>query len=125
MQVLFSESHEFGVHRGLGLIPGKVLPIPRRGSFKVPHVGWSAIRPSADGCWHGTVLERVHPSTRAYFVHSLAAIPDVSEDRLAETDYGGFCIPAAVRRRSVTGCQFHPEKSGPAGLAILRRFLEI
>jgi glutamine amidotransferase len=123
MQLFFTESAEFGRHAGLNLLPGRVVEIPRRAGFKVPHTGWSEIAPPPNAAWSGSVLADLPSGTHAYFVHSFSAQPACEEDRLADTDYGGFRISAAVRRGNVTGCQFHPEKSGPAGLAILRRFL--
>ncbi len=123
MQLLFTASDEFGRHQGLDLIPGRVVEIPRRTGFKVPHTGWSEIAPPPQADWSGSVLAETPVGTRAYFVHSFSAQPERDTDRLADTDYGGFRISAAVRRANVSGCQFHPEKSGPAGLAILRRFL--
>lgn len=125
MQMLLEESTEFGMHCGLGIIPGKVVEIPRRPGFKVPHIGWSRIHPRVGGSWEGSLLAGTPDGTRGYFVHSFSAVPTHEEDRLADTDYGGFRISAAVRRGNVTGCQFHPEKSGPAGLAMVKRFLQL
>jgi glutamine amidotransferase len=128
MQMLASSSEEFGVHDGLGLIPGRVRPVPdhdvdgRR--QKLPHTGWTALH-CPSGCdWIGSPLEGTAERTAVYVVHSFAVEPEDQVHRLADCDYGGHRICAAVRRDRVFGCQFHPEKSGPAGLAILRRFLE-
>lgn len=125
MQMLLGESAEFGCHPGLGFIPGRVVEIPRQPGFKVPHIGWSRIHPRPGGSWAGSLLRDTPPGTRVYFVHSFSAVPQAEADRLADTDYGGFRISAAIQRGNVIGCQFHPEKSGPAGLAMVRHFLSL
>jgi glutamine amidotransferase len=128
MQMMVSESEEFGRHEGLGIIPGKVTAI--RGAdasgtpVKVPHIGWSALaRPGTRPGWGGTILAGTAEKTSAYFVHSFTVVPDREEDRLADTWYGDCRVSAAIQRGSVSGCQFHPEKSGPNGLRIIRNFL--
>lgn len=130
MQMLFETSAEFGVHAGLGLIEGKIAAIepgledgvPR----KVPHIGWSPLLlPPARAGWDGTLLQDVAPETPAYFVHSYTAVPAHEAHRLADAAYGEARIAAAVRKGQIYGCQFHPEKSGATGLAILRSFLAL
>ena len=118
MQLLFEESHEYGTHKGLGLLPGKVLPlagcIPE--DLKIPHMGWNALsftRPHP-------LWEAQPPAPHVYFVHSYYA-DCPGEILLARTHYGKP-VTAAVGKDSVLGCQFHPEKSGRAGLSILRAF---
>lgn len=130
MQLLFDYSLEFGRHEGLGLIAGHAEHIPAidaSGTRKVPHVGWSELRvPAADGDWRGTVLEDAAPGkAAAYFVHSYNCVPDDPSCLLAEADYDGFAITAAVMRDNIIGCQFHPEKSADVGLRLLERFLAI
>lgn len=124
MQLLMERSEEFGDHEGLGIVPGAVRRLPRGGSdgLKLPHVGWSALSPAAP--WAGTPLAGAAPGAEFYFVHSFAAVPSEAAHRLAACAYGEEAFCAALRRDSVVGCQFHPEKSGPAGLDILKRFLE-
>lgn len=123
MQLLLEESEEFGVTPGLGLIPGRVIPVPARtvrGEVqKIPHIGWSALQP---GEWKGTLLQDSHAGEATYFVHSFMAVPTNSAHRIADCLYGGHLIPATIGRDQITGCQFHPEKSGEVGLKILRRF---
>jgi glutamine amidotransferase len=121
MQMLFSESHEFGRHAGLDVVPGSVVPIPLEAGIKIPHVGWNRLYPAAD--WAGSSLHNTEVGTPVYFVHSLMAVPDRAEDRLADAIYGTSVIAAAVRRGRVEGLQFHPEKSGPTGLAMVAAFL--
>jgi len=129
MQLLLEESEEFGVTAGLGLISGRVLPMPDltlSGAIqKIPHIGWSALQPSgASERWRDTLLKDNQAGDAAYFVHSFMAVPSESVNRIADCVYGGHLIPAVIGREKITGCQFHPEKSGEVGLKILRRFLE-
>lgn len=128
MQLLLEESEEFGLTSGLGLIPGRVIPVPAKTlsgeMLKIPHIGWSALQPSSGSRgWHGTLLQDNLQGEAAYFVHSFMAVPSDPAHRIAECEYGGYLIPAAIGRDQITGCQFHPEKSGDVGLKILRRFI--
>ncbi len=127
MQMLVSVSEEFGEHAGLGLIPGRVIPVPHLGTDgmprKIPHVGWSALAAPTGVDWGKTLLDGSPQGTAVYLVHSYRVVPDDKSQVLAECSYGGHAIVAAVRSANVTGCQFHPEKSGPAGLRMLSAFL--
>jgi len=129
MQMLFDASEEFGEHQGLGLIPGRVVAVPGTtlsgNSHKIPHIGWTGIYPAsaATADWDATILARTPPGTAMYFVHSFTGVPKHSEHRLADADYGGRRVSAVVRRDNIFGTQFHPEKSGEAGLDIIRSFL--
>jgi glutamine amidotransferase len=127
MQLLLEESDEFGVTAGLGLIPGRVIAVPNLTllgeSQKIPHIGWSALQPSNVAVsWQHTLLEDSRPGEAAYFVHSFMAVPTNSTHRIADCQYGSHKIAATIGRDNITGCQFHPEKSGEVGLKILRRF---
>lgn len=127
MQLLLEESEEFGMTAGLGLLAGRVVPVPiqtRSGETqKTPHIGWSALQPSgASGQWRGTLLQDNVPGEAVYFGHSFMAAPTEPGHRIADCVYGGHLIPAVIGRDHITGCQFHPEKSGTVGLKILRRF---
>lgn len=129
MQLLFDESEEFGRNEGLGLIPGKVVPVPNTqgdgGKLKVPHIGWQGLVPADGQVWDGTILSGLRSGEAAYFVHSyMAAVADKGH-LLAECIYGGHHVAAVVVRDNVFGCQFHPEKSGEVGLRILRAFCEL
>lgn len=126
MQMLMDHSLEFGSHQGLGIVPGHVAAIPAD-SRKVPHIGWSALQvPAMRDCWQDTVLADAQPGvSSAYFLHSFACVPVDAADRLADADYDGFAICAAIQRENVIGFQCHPEKSGPTGLRILERFLDL
>lgn len=123
MQLLFEESHEFGVWPGLGLIPGKVIPMEGvvPADSKIPHIGWNALHFPKDKARH-PLLATVAEDECVYFVHSFFAT-DCDEAVIATTEYGAE-LTAAVAKGSVMGCQFHPEKSGPVGLGILRTFCE-
>jgi glutamine amidotransferase len=128
MQMLLSASEEFGEHEGLDIVPGRVRAIPptttQGKAHKIPHIGWSALELPADfASWRGTILEGINPGTTVYFVHSFTAVPAAAGHRLADCHYGGRLISAAVRHEAVSGCQFHPEKSGETGLRILQNFL--
>ena len=122
MQLLFEESLGFGRWEGLGLIPGKVVPmegvIPA--DYKIPHIGWNALHfPQKD---RHPLLGTVQEGDCVYFVHSFYAT-DCDEAVIATAEYGAE-LTAAVARGTVMGCQFHPEKSGDVGLNILRTFCE-
>jgi imidazole glycerol-phosphate synthase subunit HisH len=127
MQMLASVSEEFGEHQGLDLIPGRVRSVPavdvEGRPHKIPHIGWSALRTPAGAEWQGSILENTPPGSAVYLVHSFAVVPDDPSHRLADCHYGGHAIAAAIWRGPISGCQFHPEKSGDVGLAILARFL--
>ena len=130
MQMLLQIGEEFGEHAGLGVIPGRVRAIPGTTSngrpHKIPHIGWSAlIRPARDTAWDGTILDGIAPGSTCYFVHSFTAEPDEERFRLADCDYNGRRISAALRAGNVYGTQFHPEKSGEVGLRILKNFLAL
>jgi glutamine amidotransferase len=128
MQLLLEESEEFGITEGLGLIPGRVIPVPAQTlsgeAQKIPHIGWSALQPTdLSSGWKETLLQNNNPRDSVYFVHSYMAAPTNPAHCIAECIYGGHRIPAAIRRDQITGCQFHPEKSGEVGLKILRKFI--
>ena len=130
MQMLFEVSEEFGEHEGLGILPGRVRALPNRtvagGEQRVPHIGWNQLRaPASDRTWTDSVLGSfVDEEPAMYFVHSFSADPGLQSDRLADCIYGGHRICAAVQRGNVTATQFHPERSGEAGLQLLRAFVE-
>jgi len=128
MQMLLDESVEFGVTEGLGLIRGRVIPVPAitAGGYpqKIPHVGWNAlVLPHGREDWKDTLLQEVKPGESVYFVHSFMASPVDPGHRIADCLYGAMPVSAAIARGNVFGCQFHPEKSGEVGLKVLRRFL--
>ncbi len=120
MQLLFDKSYEYGEHEGLGLVHGNIRSIAEviPADYKIPHIGWNAL-----------VMAKPHPLFRyvregdyVYFVHSFYAA-DCADAVIATAHYGAP-LTAAVADGRVYGCQFHPEKSGDVGLAILRAFCE-
>ena len=129
MQLLLDESEEFGVTKGLGLIPGRVIPIPIKFNnieHKIPHIGWSEIHKSKKNLdWQNTVLQSTSNRDSFYFVHSFMAQPDKIKHQLANCLYGGINIPTVLKSKNIVGCQFHPEKSGNSGLNFLNSFLKI
>jgi glutamine amidotransferase len=132
LQLLMSVSHEFGVHQGLNLIPGSVLRFdhPRSGAqpLKVPQVGWNRIffRHGGDGSCKAadSPLGAVPDGAYMYFVHSYHVVPQDPDVVLATAVYGDIEFCCGLRRANVFGCQFHPERSGPQGLEIYRRWLQ-
>ena len=121
MQLLFETSEEYGVHRGLGLLRGRVVGMEGRlpETLKIPHIGWNALhitRPSP-------LLREIKEGECVYFVHSFYA-EDCGDSLIATAEYGRE-LTAAVQKENVMGCQFHPEKSGDVGLRILRAFSEV
>jgi glutamine amidotransferase len=121
---------EFGQHAGLNIIPGRVIAIPKVGAdglaHKIPHIGWASLEmPPERNDWGGTILDQVSPGNSVYLVHSYHFVPNDPTNRLADCNYDGFRISAAISRGKIYGCQFHPEKSGEIGLRIIRRFLDL
>lgn len=122
MQLLFEQSSEYGTHQGLGLIPGKVeplLPQVEPLGLKVPHMGWNQLQ-----------IQRPDPFLKyfrnreyVYYVHSFYAT-SCQDYLLAQSPYG-VQVPGLVKNGKVYGAQFHPEKSGDAGLRLLRAFGEL
>lgn len=125
MQLLFEESHEYGVHKGLGLIKGSIASIAedlKRAELtglKVPHIGWNALS-FTDG---EPLFKYIKQGAHVYYVHSFYG-KDCEKSLIASSLYG-IRITGAVRNGNVYGTQFHPEKSGAAGLSILRAFMEV
>ncbi len=127
-QLLMSESREFGVHEGLGLIEGTVERLPGEAAFgagghglnrlKVPQVGWNMIAPRQGGDWRGSMLEGLASGSYMYFVHSYHVRPSDPAVVLATSGFGGHDFCSALGKGNITACQFHPEKSGRDGLRV-------
>ncbi len=123
MQMLFDESEEFGLHRGLGLVPGRVTRFPagmhEAGErLKVPHMGWNSIRIRRTA----PVFEGIADHSYVYFVHSYYCQADHPADVAASCIYGDVEFCAAVWRDNLMATQFHPEKSQAIGLRIFENF---
>ncbi len=130
MQVLLEVGEEFGEHAGLGILPGRVTPVPASGAdgkpHRIPHIGWNVLVPPAHAPdWGDSILAGLPAEPAVYFVHSFAPVPADEKDRLADCYYNGRQLCAAVHSGNAYGCQFHPEKSGPTGLRILENFLKL
>lgn len=117
LQLLFTESEEMGLHRGLGVFSGRVIRFSQ--SLTVPHMGWNQIHRRRDH----PLLKGVPDGAFVYFAHSYHATTDDETILVATTDYGDH-FPSIVARDNIWAVQFHPEKSGCVGLTILRNFLE-
>ena len=121
MQMLFDRSYEYGEYEGLGLIPGEIVPMEGRipKDLPIPHIGWNELmlkQPSP-------LMKNTANGDYVYFVHSYYA-ETPAEYVIATTDYG-VEMTAAVQKDNVSGCQFHPEKSGSVGERILKNFLDL
>ena len=121
MQLLFETSYEYGIHRGLGLIPGEIRPIAEviPAGLKIPHIGWNALSFPGE---KSPLFRYINEGDHVYFVHSYYAA-NCGDSVIATAEYGAP-LTAAAQRGNVFGCQFHPEKSGAVGLNILRAFCE-
>jgi imidazole glycerol-phosphate synthase subunit HisH len=117
-QLLFDASEEFGDTDGLGLIPGRVVPLPP--GERVPHIGWSRV----EGRANEPLLAGLAGGAWMYFVHSFVATPS-NGGTIATVSFGGRPVCAAARRGRICGVQFHPEKSGASGARLLANFLEL
>ena len=122
MQLLFEESEEYGLHKGLGLLPGRVVAMEGRlpAGLPIPHIGWNGLTLTNPAC---PLFRDTKDGDCVYFVHSYYA--EGCGDALAATAEYGWDLTATVWRDNVCGCQFHPEKSGPVGLQMLRAFVEV
>jgi glutamine amidotransferase len=127
MQMLASRSFEFGTHKGLDVIPGEVVAIPKLTAtgqlHKIPYIGWAPITETRTGSFENTPLKSISPGEYVYLVHSFHLEPCNPADKIAFYDYDGVEVTASVRHGNIFGCQFHPEKSGAVGLRIVAAFL--
>lgn len=116
LQLLFSESEEFGRHEGLGWVKGKVLRF-QSDTLKIPHMGWNTLKVQKKT----PLLKGLPESPMVYFVHSYHAVPDDPEWVISTTDYGSPLV-STIGRENVFAVQFHPEKSQNVGLSVLKNF---
>jgi len=132
LQILFSESEEHGVCKGLDIIKGKVkrfspsAPTSRRGEIKIPHMGWNQVRKqkTEDREQKTDILKDIPDNSYFYFVHSYYVEPEDKNTIIATTEYGRDFV-SAVNKGNIWGVQFHPEKSSDMGLKILKNFVEL
>ncbi|MDR1366220.1 MAG: imidazole glycerol phosphate synthase subunit HisH [Holosporales bacterium] len=130
MQLFMSIGEEFGEHNGLDIISGKVKSLPpvndAGDAVKIPHIGWGAvINAQNDDLWENSVLKGVKPGEFVYFVHSFVVDTNDKHLCIAQCVHDGIRIPAVIKSGNVYGCQFHPEKSGPVGMRIIKNFLAL
>lgn len=130
MQLLFSLSEEFGRHEGLQLLRGNVVRLNETDAegrrVKIPHVGWSALFSASTGLsWDASILNGLTQGESVYFVHSYVPKPEEPAVVAAQMRHGGRAYCAMVQQKNLVGCQFHPEKSGEAGLFMLRNFISL
>ena len=140
MQLLMTESQEFGRHRGLGIIEGEVVrleaSVEGQRLLKVPQVGWNRINAMGSGRhngggdvtgtpWASSLLEGVGDGEYMYFVHSFYPKPVDTRAVVSTTRYGDIEFYSSLRLGGVFACQFHPERSGPAGLRIYQNLAEL
>ena len=126
MQMLMTESEEFGVTKGIALIEGSVvkLPVNDPENDKLPHVSWNEIEKAGIN-WDKTIFSNIKNSTDMYFVHSYVAVPDNKENILSTTNYSGFDFCSSIKKNNIYGCQFNPEKSAQDGLKVIENFVKI
>ena len=120
LQLLFQSSDESPGVEGLGILDGRIVAIPSKAGYKIPHMGWNSIH-IKEGA---KLFQNVAQESYVYFVHSYYLKADHQEDVAASTDYI-VPIHASVEHGNVFACQFHPEKSGDTGLEILKNFCSI
>lgn len=124
-QLMLGTGHEFGIFNGLNIIKGKVVHFPKlQSNEKVPQIGWNGVYQSSQ-TWTRSIFNSMEENFDVYFVHSYILVPDSKEDVFGLTKYGEYEFCSAIRRGNVYGCQFHPEKSGPVGLKIIKNFINI
>ena len=123
MQLLFDRSFEYGEHAGLGLVPGQVVDLHddlEDKTLKVPHMGWNSLQIVKDY----PLFKYFKDGEHVYYVHSFYA-KNCAASTLGTSQYGNVAVTGAVRCGNVWGTQFHPEKSGDAGLRLLKAFAEL
>lgn len=129
MQLLLDKSFEFGIHNGLGFIRGEVVKIKERNlKIKLPHIGWNKVMVTKNNFNHENKNKILNnfKNNYFYFVHSyICKLNNEESNLLGLTYYKELCIPAVIMENNILGCQFHPEKSGQAGLSFLKEFVKL
>ena len=126
MQLMFSESEEFGTHKGLNLISGKIVKFPEKnadGEFiRVPQIQWNQIYQNTKEIWDASPLKNIEEGTYMHFVHSYYAIPEEKNAILTYSEYEGVRYASAVIIDNLVGIQYHPEKSADEGINVYRNW---
>lgn len=120
LQLLFESSEESKGGRGLAILEGEVLKIPKREELKIPHIGWNSLEIKKDS----KLFRGISQGAYVYFVHSYYLKAKREEEVAAVTNYG-VSIHSAIEKQNIYACQFHPEKSGEVGLQILKNFVAV
>jgi len=121
LQLLFSESEEYGTHKGFGIIKGKVKKFDNR--LKVPHMGWNQVGKIENTKQKADLFKGIPDSSFFYFVHSYYVEPEDKNIIVGTTDYG-IKFASAINKDNIWGLQFHPEKSSTIGLKVLENFVK-
>jgi glutamine amidotransferase len=131
MQLLMTESEEFGKHKGLDVFGGTVVSFPNRGkqneTIKVPQVGWNQIHSDNGGAdrWDKTVLRGLDEGEFMYFVHSFYVVPEDASISLSHSSYEGVTYCSSLAYKNIFACQFHPERSAEKGISIYKNFARL
>lgn len=120
LQLLFDEGEEFGRHKGLGILPGRVVRFHLSKKFKIPHIGWNQILKKNEN----RLFQKIDDGSSFYFVHSYIVVPKEKKIVATTTDYGREFV-SAIAKENIFACQFHPEKSQKNGLKLLQAFTKI
>jgi glutamine amidotransferase len=122
MQLLFTQSEEFGLHNGLDLIKGTIIKFPKKNSkgeiVRVPQIQWNQIYKNTVEIWRNSPLKNLNDGAYMHFVHSYYAVPENEETVLSYSEYEGVRYASAVKKDNIIGIQYHPEKSGKSGIEI-------
>ena len=125
MQILFDESEEFEITKGLGIISGKVVKLTtNKKKVKLPHISWNEIE-AHKSKWDNTILDNIGQKSDMYFIHSYMAVPSDTNNILSTTNYFDHHFCSSVKKGNIYGSQFHPEKSAKEGLKIIKNFINI
>ncbi|HLK28175.1 MAG TPA: imidazole glycerol phosphate synthase subunit HisH [Puia sp.] len=128
LQLLFTESEEFGSSKGLNFIEGQVKKFPAKNSegktLKVPQIEWNQIYEPEFQSWNQTPLKSCKNGDYMYFVHSYYVSPQSQNEILSKTTYGGLTYCSSIHKKNIFACQFHPEKSGRYGVEIYRNWFQ-
>lgn len=127
LQLLLTESEEFGTSEGLNLVPGKVMRFNNfdneGNTVKVPQIGWNTIESAGNVNWANTPLKDLTPGEHMYFVHSFYIVPDNPAVSVTKTQYGNTTYTSCIQHNNIFACQFHPEKSAAKGLTIYKNWI--
>lgn len=128
MQLLFTESEEFGQHKGLNILEGKICKFPVINTtgtrIKVPQIGWNQVWKPEHRTWENTPFSTLKDGEYMYFVHSYYAVPSDQNNVLCSTNYEDLTYCSGVQKNNIFALQFHPEKSAESGLLLFKEFLK-